>query len=90
MGCIRCQDLERAVDALQSEYYAALESAYYRVSRKFAAYARVELENARNELDEHRLTCTFAVTQPRPLQAVAPPRFKRKEELRGDHVQTAA
>lgn len=90
MGCIRCQDLERALDALQIEYSAALESSYYRVSRKFAAYARVELENARNELEEHRLVCTFATTQTRPLQAVASPRVVRREELRFDHVQTAA
>lgn len=90
MGCIRCQDLERAIDALQIEYNAALESSYYRVSRKFAAYVRVELENARNDLEEHRLVCTFAVTQPKPLQAFASPRFVRQEELRGDPVQTAA
>jgi hypothetical protein len=90
MGCVRCQDLERAVDALQIEYNAAVESSYYRVSRKFAAYVRVELENARNELEEHRLVCTFAVTQPRLLQTVAPLRNVRQEELRSDPVQTAA
>jgi len=90
MGCVHCQDLEREIDALQSEYNAALESAYYRVSRKFAAYGRVELENTKNQLEEHRLVCSFVATQPGPLQAVAPPRFKRKEELRGDHLHTAA
>ncbi len=83
MGCIRCQNLESAIEALQSEYNAALDSACYRVCRRSAAFIRVELENARNELEEHRSVCTFAVTQPIPLQAVALTRFVRQEEPPG-------
>jgi hypothetical protein len=82
MSCIRCQDLERALEARHSEYIVALDSAYYRVSTKLVAYIRVELENARNELDEHRSVCTSAITQPTPSQTVVLPRFARREELR--------
>ena len=82
MSCIRCENQERALEARQREYIAALDSAYYRVSRKLVAYIRVELENARNELEEHRSVCTSAVTQPTPSQTVVLPRFARREELR--------
>jgi hypothetical protein len=82
MSCIRCQDLERALEARQREYIVALDSAYYRVSTKLVAYIRVELENARSELEEHRSVCTSAVTQPTPSQTVVLPCFARQEELR--------
>jgi hypothetical protein len=82
MSCIRCQDLERALEARHSEYIVALDSAYYRVSTKLVAYIRVELENARNELEEHRSVCASVVTQPTPSQAVVLPRFAWQEELR--------
>jgi hypothetical protein len=90
MSCIRCQNLERALEARHSEYKVALDSVCYRVSRTFAAYRRVELERARDELEEHRSVCTSAVTQPTPLQTVALPRFARQEELPDDHFRAVA
>jgi hypothetical protein len=89
MSCLRCQDLERALEVRQSEYSAALASPYFRVSRKFAAYFNVELERAKNELEEHRLVCVSAIKQPAALSAVARPRFAQ-EELRGVWTETAA
>lgn len=89
MSCIRCQDLERALDVKGSEYSEALTSPYFRVSRKFAAYLSVELERARNELAEHRLICTSAVKQPAVFPAAARPRFAQ-EEPRGVLTETAA
>jgi len=82
MSCIRCENLERALEARQREYIAALDSAYYRVSTKLVAYIRVELENTRNEREEHRSVCASAVTQPTLSQTVVLPRFARREELR--------
>jgi len=90
MSCVRCQNLERAIEALQSEYSEALDSSCYQVCRRFAASLRVELENAKDELKEHRFVCTSAVAHPMPSGAVALSRFARQEVLRGDHVQTAA
>lgn len=89
MSCLRCQDLERAVEVKQREYSESLASAYYRISRKFAAYASVELERARNELEEHRLVCVSVVGQPAALAEVVRPRFTR-QKLRGDWTKTAA
>jgi hypothetical protein len=82
MSCIRCQNLERALEAWHSEYIVALDSAYYRVRTKLVAYIRVELERARTELEEHWSVCTSAVTEPTPSQTVVLPRFARQEELR--------
>lgn len=89
MSCLRCLDLERALDVWRSEYSEALASPYFRVSRKFAAYLSVELERAKNELEEHRLACVSAVKQPANLSAAACPRFAQ-EELRGVWTETAA
>jgi hypothetical protein len=89
MSCLRCQNLERALEIRQREYIEALASVYCRVSRKFAAYTSVELERARNELEEHRSVCVSARKQPAALVAVAMPRFAQ-EELRSDCAETAA
>jgi hypothetical protein len=61
MGCVVCEDLERAFKTMQKEYLEACSAAYYRVSRKFAAYKNVDMERARNELEEHRLACVSAL-----------------------------
>jgi hypothetical protein len=90
MSCIRCQYLERAIEARQSEYNAALGSACYRVCKKSAAFMRVELEHARAELEEHQFVCPSAFTQPEPLMEAVQPRSVQQEEHWGDHSQTAA
>jgi hypothetical protein len=89
MSCLRCEDLERALEVRRSKYCEALASPYLRVSRKFAAYLSVELERAKNELEEHRLACVFAVKQPAALSAAACPRLAQ-EELRDVWIETAA
>jgi hypothetical protein len=89
MRCLRCQNLERALEIREREYNEALDSAYYRVSTKFAAYVSVELEHARNELEEHRSVCVSAARQPAFSMAGAPPRFA-PEELREESTAAAA
>jgi hypothetical protein len=61
MGCVVCETLERVFKTKQLEYIEACSAAYYRVSRKFAAYKNVDMERARNELEEHRLVCVSAL-----------------------------
>jgi hypothetical protein len=87
MRCLRCQNLEQALEVRQSEYNEALDSAYYRVSTKFAAYVSVELERARNELEEHRSVCVSAVKQSAVSAAIA--RFA-PQELRDECAAAAA
>jgi hypothetical protein len=82
MKCERCQELEQAVQAMQGDYGEALASAFYRVNRKFAAYKSVELERARNELDEHRLVCGSAKRR-EPIRIDGLPAFMRQDEFNG-------
>jgi len=89
MGCPRCRDLERALDVRRSEYAEALASPYFQVSRKFAAYFRVELERAKNELEEHRWVCVTAANPPAAFPAAARPRLAQ-EEPRYVWTKTAA
>jgi hypothetical protein len=89
MRCARCQNLEQALEIRQSEFNEALASAYFRVSRKFAAYVSVELGRARNELEEHRSVCVSAVKQSAASVELARPRFA-PDELRGDCTTGAA
>jgi hypothetical protein len=61
MGCLICKDMERTFEATHSEYIEARSSAFYRVSSRFAALKNVDMERAKNDLEEHRLVCVFAV-----------------------------
>jgi hypothetical protein len=56
--------LENLFEARRIEYSGALRAPYYLVSKRFAAYKNVELERARNELEEHRSVCPFAFNTP--------------------------
>jgi hypothetical protein len=63
MVCFICRDLEQAFKARLSEYIAARSSAYFRVSRKLAALKNVDMERAKNDLEEHQLVCVSAVNK---------------------------
>ena len=62
MDCITCKDLERALESRHSEYIDARSAAYYRVSTELAASKNVDMERARNDLEEHRLVCASALS----------------------------
>jgi hypothetical protein len=89
MRCLRCQNLEGVFENRQSEYIEALASPFHRVSGEFAAYKSVELERARNELEEHRSICVSAVRQPAAVAVGALPRLVL-EKLQGDCTRTVA
>jgi hypothetical protein len=55
MDCLRCVDLEQAFEFKLSKYIEARSAAYYRVSTELAAKKNVDMERARNDLEEHRL-----------------------------------
>jgi len=61
MSCLICKDMERDFEARHSEYLEARSSAYYGVSRKFAALKNVDMERAKNDLEEHQLVCVSVV-----------------------------
>ena len=63
MNCSICADLERTYLVRLNEYIEARSSACFRVSTKLAAQMNVEMERARDELEEHRSACAAALRQ---------------------------
>lgn len=59
-----CKDLKRAFESRRRDYIAACSSVYSRVSTELAAYKNVEMERAKNGLEEHQSVCVFAASGP--------------------------
>ena len=57
MDCIRCADLERVFEFRLGKYTEARFAAFYLVSTELAAKKQVDMERARNDLEEHQLAC---------------------------------
>jgi len=67
--CSICRELERDFEATRGEYLDALSAVFYRVSTHFAASKNVELERARNALEEHKAECVKVMNSaPLPVQ----------------------
>jgi hypothetical protein len=63
MDCLECKSLEEAFEARLSKYSEARSAAYYRVSTELAAKKNVDMERARNDLEEHQTICASAKAQ---------------------------
>jgi len=72
MHCQLCLNLQAAFDALQTAYVQAGASASDQVSKKFAAYLRVEMERAKMELEEHNLDCPAVANAMQQSPAFSP------------------
>ncbi len=57
MDCLKCMDLHQTFESKLSKYAEARSVAYYRVSTELAARKNVDMERARNDLEEHQLVC---------------------------------
>jgi hypothetical protein len=90
MRCPLCLNLELAFEARRNEYLEASSLAYFRVSKKFAAYMNVEIERALIELEEHRSVCLSAMNESARLPVVAELCLKHKEAFQSRPVGTAA
>jgi len=72
MDCLECKNLEEAFEARLSKYNEARSAAYHRVSTELAAKKNVDMERARNDLEEHKLICIPAgEVRPSGLRAVS-------------------
>jgi hypothetical protein len=63
MRCTVCMDLERAFESKRLECVKVLAGPYYHFSDRFIAYANVEMERARSDLDRHRSVCVLAIRE---------------------------
>ena len=61
MECLECKNLEEAFESKRGQYIEARSAAYYRVSTELAAKKNVEMERARNNLEEHQFLCASRV-----------------------------
>jgi hypothetical protein len=84
MDCLECENLEEVFESRVSKYNEARSAAYYRVSTELAAKKNVDMERARNDLEEHKLICIPAAearpSGPRVARALSENRSRR---LRG-------
>jgi len=74
MVCSVCKDLERAFDAVHSEYDQARSSMCYRFTKKFAALKYVDMERAKSALEEHKSQCDSAAKEPERARPTSPSR----------------
>jgi hypothetical protein len=73
VNCAKCRELRQALEFKFGEYVEARSAAYYRVSTELAAHKNVDMERARNDLEEHQFVCVSAgKLRPRLDQPVAP------------------
>jgi len=72
MDCLECKKLEEAFESKLCKYIEAHAAAFYRVSTELAAKKNVDMERARNDLEEHQLICASAaeVSGPRAIRLV--------------------
>lgn len=61
MDCLVCKDLDRALKSTLASYIQARSAAFHRVCTDIAAKKEVDMERAKNDLQEHRLGCPFAI-----------------------------
>jgi hypothetical protein len=56
-NCLECEHLNRVYESKLTRYLAARSAVLYRISTKFAAKQQVDMERAKNDMEEHLSTC---------------------------------
>jgi hypothetical protein len=59
-NCLECENLNRVYGSKLAKYLAARSAVLYRINPEFAAKQQVDMERAKNDMEEHLLTCPFA------------------------------
>jgi hypothetical protein len=57
MDCLECRNLDRIFRRQLILYLEARSAPFYRVSPKLAARQRVDMERAKNDMEEHLFAC---------------------------------
>jgi hypothetical protein len=68
-NCLECKNFNRVFKSELTKYLVARSAAFYRISTEFAAKRQVDMERAKNDMEEHLLICPF-VTRARYLVPV--------------------
>lgn len=64
MDCPACETLKRTYETWRSKYNAARAGSYYRICTKLVASIYVEMERAKNDLEDHGRRCAAHMTLP--------------------------
>jgi hypothetical protein len=83
MSCLICRYLENVLESRRSEYIEVRSSACYRVCTKPAAFMNVDMERAKEELEEHKSLCASAARELVLVPATALLRITPEIALRG-------
>src|SRR5689334_16894248 len=59
-NCLECKNLKLVYESKLTRYLAARSAVLYRISTEFAAKQQVDMERARNDMEEHLSTCPLA------------------------------
>ncbi len=59
-NCPECESLNQVFESKLAGYVAARSAVLYRISTEFAAKQQVDMERAKNDMEEHLSTCSFA------------------------------
>jgi len=68
-NCLECKDLNRIFKSELTKYLVARSATFYRISTEFAAKRQVDMERAKNNMEEHLLICPL-ITKARCLVPV--------------------
>ena len=60
MNCSECKDLFRVFEKNQASYIAAHSAPFYKINPEIAARKQIDMERAKNDLQEHQLVCPTA------------------------------
>jgi len=59
-NCPECESLSQVFESKLTGYFAARSAVLSQISTEFAAKQQVDMERARNDMEEHLSVCSFA------------------------------
>jgi hypothetical protein len=58
--CPECESLNQVFESKLTGYIAARSAVLYQISTEFAAKQQVDMERAKNDMEDHQSICSFA------------------------------
>jgi hypothetical protein len=58
-NCPECESLNQVFESRLTAYLAARSAVLYQISTEFAAKQQVDMERAKNDMEEHLSICSF-------------------------------
>ena len=62
-NCLESENLNRVYESKLTKYLPARSAVLYRISTEFAAKQQVDMERAKNDIQEHLLICPSVIVR---------------------------